>query len=73
MTGRKNLNDLRRLKRRHLVYYLEVFDSKSNEFLGHLVDLTIEGIKLVSKNYIEPNKEYLLKMVLPEMVGEYIN
>lgn len=66
MADQDNFNDLRQLKRRHLIYYLEVFDNSTDEFLGHLVDLTVEGMKLVSKNYIEPQKDYALKMVLPE-------
>ena len=66
MAETDNFNDLRQLKRRHLIYYLEVFDNTTGVLLGHLVDLTVEGMKLVSKNYIEPQKEYSLKMVLPE-------
>ena len=66
MVDQGNLNELRQLKRRHLIYYLEVLDNSNNELLGHLVDLTVKGMKLVSKNYIEPNKEYSLKMILPE-------
>lgn len=66
MVEQDNFDDLRKLKRRHLIYYLEVFDNSNHEFMGHLVDLTVEGMKLVSKNYIEPKKEYALKMVLPE-------
>ena len=66
MENPDSFDNLRQLKRRHLIYYLEVFDSSNSEFLGHLVDLTVEGMKLVSKNYIEPDKKYSLKMVLPE-------
>ncbi len=69
MTNQDDFSDLRELKRRHLIYYLEVFDNSTSEFLGHLVDITLEGMKLVSKNYIEPKKEYSFKMVLPEGHG----
>ncbi len=56
----------RTLKRRHLIYYLEVFNDESDEILGHVVDITTKGIKLVSKKHIETKKNYTLRMVLPE-------
>ncbi|MBU0482032.1 MAG: PilZ domain-containing protein [Proteobacteria bacterium] len=58
-------DDTRRLKRRHLIFYLDVYD-ESGEILGHLVDITTKGIKLVSKDPIKTGKEYKLKMQLPE-------
>ena len=56
----------RTLKRRHLIYYLEIFDDDSGELLGHLVDITTRGIKLVSKKPIEVDRLYHLRMLLPE-------
>jgi hypothetical protein len=56
----------RTLKRRHLIYYLEVFDEDTDELLGHLVDITTRGIKLVSKKAIGTDREYHLRMTLPE-------
>lgn len=59
-------DETRSLKRRHLVYYLEVYDDDANELLGHLVDLTTSGLKLVSKQRIPTNRSYRLRMMLPE-------
>lgn len=59
-------DETRSLKRRHLVYYLEVYDDDANELLGHLVDLTTTGLKLVSKKRIPTNRNYKLRMMLPE-------
>ena len=59
-------SELRQLKRRHLIYYLEVYDLETGELLGHLVDLTIKGMKLVSKNKIPTGKNFALKMIMPE-------
>ena len=59
-------DEIRSLKRRHLVYYLEVYDDEANELLGHLVDLTTTGLKLVSKQRIPTNRTYRLRMMLPE-------
>ena len=56
----------RSLKRRHLIYYLEIIDRESGALLGHLVDITTKGIKLVSKKPIETGKHFKLQMLLPE-------
>lgn len=61
MTG-----DGRTLKRRHLIYYLEVFDEETGKLLGHLVDITTRGIKLISKEPIECGRSFRMRMQLPE-------
>ncbi len=53
------------LKRRHLIYYLEVYDEDTGLPLGHLVDVTTRGIKLVSKTPLEAGKTFRLRMMLP--------
>lgn len=58
--------DGRALKRRHLIFYLEVYDTETGTLLGNLVDITTRGIKLVSKTPIEPGKTFTLRMTLPE-------
>jgi len=58
--------DKRREKRRQLIYYLRVVDRSTNQLVGQLVDITTEGIKLVSENSVEPETLYKLKMALPE-------
>lgn len=59
----------RKLKRRHLIYYLRVFEQGTNKLMGHLVDLTQEGIMLISEDPIEVNKVYHLRMILPSRMG----
>ena len=58
----------RSLKRRHLIYYLRVFDRNTNQLLGHLVDVTKEGAKLISESPIAVNKRFKLRMVLPSEI-----
>ncbi|MCK5405314.1 MAG: PilZ domain-containing protein [Desulfobulbaceae bacterium] len=58
--------DDRTLKRRHLIYYLEVYDEASEELLGHLVDITTSGIKIVSKKPIDMGKVFKMRMSLPD-------
>ena len=54
------------LKRRHLVFYLEVYDNSTNELLGQVVDITTKGLKLISKKAIGEDRLFRLKMMLPE-------
>ena len=56
----------RKLKRRHLIYYLRVYDTATNLLLGHVVDVTTEGLMLISEEQIIAGTIYNLKMVLPE-------
>lgn len=56
------------MKRRHLIYYLEVFDHSTGRKLGNLVDITTKGCKLVSRQPIAVNKAMTLRIELP---GDY--
>jgi hypothetical protein len=58
----------RKLKRRHLIHYLKVFDRNTDALMGHLVNITSEGILLISERFIEPNQIFQLKMVLPAKI-----
>lgn len=60
--------DKRREKRRQLIYYLRVVDRNNNQLFGQLVDITTEGMKLVSENPVELDTLYELKMLLPEEI-----
>lgn len=62
--------ELRALKRRHLIFYLEVLDDETGHYLGHLVDLTTKGIMVISKEPIETGKAFRLRMDFPEEGGE---
>ena len=58
----------RKVARRHLIYYLRVFNESDNSLIGNLVDISTRGIMLVSDKQIPINKRYHLKMVLPDTV-----
>lgn len=58
----------RKMPRRHLIYYLRVFDRSSGDLVGHLVDITTEGLMLVSERPLEARKVYHLRMDLPPEV-----
>ncbi|MEE8360861.1 MAG: hypothetical protein V3R71_01840 [Gemmatimonadales bacterium] len=55
----------RSLKRRHLIYYLRVFDRSSGKLVGHLVDVTTRGMMLISEAPLPTEAEFELRMDLP--------
>ena len=61
-------HDSRKLKRIHLIYYLRIFDINTGENVGHLVDITTEGLIMVSEDPIPTGKEYSYRMQLPETI-----
>lgn len=60
----------RSLKRRHLIYYLRVFDRSSGELVGHLVDVTAQGMMLISEAPLPTEAELHLRMDLPPRLFE---
>ena len=59
------MGDKRRLKRWHLIYYLRVFECENEQLLGHLVDITTEGLMLISEARIPNGREFDLRMEIP--------
>jgi len=62
------MSDRRTLHRRHLIYYLKVFDREKDFLLGHLVDITEEGLMIVSENPIDAGKIFKMRMLLPREI-----
>ena len=65
----------RQVERKYLVFYLRVFDGLGSKVIGHLVNISSNGIMLLSDFPIPVNEEYKLRMRLPhELVdkGEII-
>jgi len=59
------MTENRKMKRWHLIYYLRIFDQDTDSLLGHLVDITTEGIKMVSEKPTPLHKDFHLKMEVP--------
>ncbi len=55
-------DDRRTVMRRHLIYYLRVWDLKTNKLLGHIVDINAGGFMLISEKKIEPEKTFDLEI-----------
>jgi len=61
--------DKRKLKRRHLIYYLRVFSGNAKNPLGFIVDINSDGVMLLSEKELKTGKTLKLKMDLPETFG----
>lgn len=66
--------DKRKLHRRHLIYYLKAYDRDDHRLLGHMADITVEGLLLVSEEPLQVDRDYRIRMNLPESFSstEYI-
>ncbi len=54
----------RRLQRRHLIYYLKVIEKNTNKHMGYLVDITTEGIMLMSEFSVETGLAFDFRILL---------
>lgn len=64
------MEEKRTQKRRSSIYYLEVFDVDTGKQLGRLVDITTEGLMLISEEPTPTNVPLKCRMVLPaEILG----
>ncbi len=59
------MENKRKLKRRHLFFYLRIFNRKDGELIGYLGDITPQGIMLISEKPVETNRFFKLWMDLP--------
>jgi len=59
--------------RRHLVFYLRIFDGMSSRVLGHLMDISPSGLMILSDEQVAVNEEYRLRMRLPKEISEEHN
>lgn len=66
----KDRKDMRGVERRHLVFYLRVFDGMSSKVVGHIVDISSQGLMLISDNSVPINENYRLRMRLPAEIGD---
>lgn len=57
------------VERSHLVFYLRIFDDTNNSMLGHLADISTDGIMLISVAPIEADRDYRLRILLPKEVA----
>ena len=67
MTDKKHMFAIeKRLRRRwELVFFLRIFDNSDGSLLGHVVDISEDGLMLLSEIPIELNKDFDLSLEMP--------
>ena len=58
----------RTVERRHLVFYLRVFDQHGRGIIGHLTDISTAGLMLVSEREIDQEEVFDVRLILPKEV-----
>ncbi len=56
------VDERRGIMRRHLIFYLRVWDTKTDQLMGHIVDINTDGLMLISEQQIETGKEFELEI-----------
>ena len=64
------MEDRRKLKRKYLAFFTRIFDRSSGDLLGHLADLTTEGMMVISEKPINIEEDFELQMDLSDTVFE---
>jgi len=60
------MNEKRKLKRRQLLYYPEVYVRDTDYLLGKLADITQEGMMVVGDRNLQVDSELPVQIILPE-------
>jgi len=63
------MSEKRRQKRTQLLYYLSVNDRSTSQEVGRVIDITTEGIRLISEATIPKNRIFNLILTLPEVIS----
>lgn len=59
------MTEKRIFKRKHLIYFLKVMERVTDRLVGFMVDLTPEGVMIMSESPIEVEKICQFKILLP--------
>jgi hypothetical protein len=60
------MDERRKLKRQHIMFYSRVFDRQTGAFLGYLGNLTPDGVMIISETELDVQQEFQLRIDLPE-------
>ena len=64
------MDERRKHKRRHSIFYIKVYDKETGKIAGRLVDITAGGMMLVSEKPVDVGTISKFKMALPEKIGD---
>jgi hypothetical protein len=60
----------RKTKRRSISYYMRVIDTGANQVIGHLGDITLQGLKMDSQKPIPVPKDFRLRIYTTSDVSD---
>ncbi len=67
----KKIKEKRTIKRHHLSYYLKVYNRKTGKPIGYIVNISTEGLRLVSHIPLLTHSVFQFRIKLPrEIQGE---
>lgn len=69
-TAGQDYGEKRQIKRTHLIYYLRIYDGISSRVIGHAVDISQQGLMLISDEPVAVHEEYRLRMRFPGVAYE---
>jgi c-di-GMP-binding flagellar brake protein YcgR len=52
----------RKTKRRSISYYMRIIDVDANELIGHLADISMQGLMMDSQKALPEGKKYKLRL-----------
>jgi hypothetical protein len=52
----------RKFERRSISYYMRIIDVGENQMIGHLADITLQGLKMDSQKPLPAKREYRLRI-----------
>jgi len=64
------MEERRRVKRRHLLYFGRIYDESARKLLGYLVDITESGFMVLSDERFPVGETYPLKLEVTDDVGQ---
>lgn len=69
------MKERRKTKRRYLLYYGRVYDERAQMLLGHLVDITANGLMLLSEEPFPVGNTQTIKLEVTSDIAErpYLN
>jgi c-di-GMP-binding flagellar brake protein YcgR len=56
------MTERRKVQRRSISYYLRIIDSGANQMIGHLADISLQGLRMDSQTTLPVKKEYRLRI-----------
>lgn len=56
----------RKHSRANLIYFLKIYDLTTEQYIGHLADISLGGFKMISESEIPPGDDYHFQIYLPE-------